>query len=292
VKGQEPAPGENIPVVSTRTVSVDFFETMGIPILKGRSFAETDNGRTLVAIVDEALAARYWPHEDPIGKQIRRGDLSTDQPWLTVVGVARGVKHSGLDRETGYYLYTPLGQQPQRALYVIARSAVAPESLTPAIRSQVWALDPQLPVFEVHTMEDGIARTLRTRRLTNAVLSGFAVAALLLAAIGIYGITALNVSSRTHEFGIRVALGAQPRRVVRMVTREGMILSGIGIMAGLAGYYWTSRFLQTLLFQIEPSDPVSAAVAIMVLSGAAFIACYLPSRRALGVDPVVALRKE
>jgi len=292
-EGKEPAAGEAIPVANLRVVTSDLFQTLGISIVRGRGFERTDTAKSeFVSVIDETVAQRYWPNEDPIGKRIRRGNLGSKMPWLTIVGVARSVKHSGLDHDAGFYLYMPMAQNPQWGMYIVVKTSSTPELMTVAVRKKVWALDSQLPVFEVHTMEDGMARTLHTRRLTNSLLAGFAATALLLAAVGIYGVMALNVSSRIHEFGIRVALGAQPGDVVRLVTREGLALAGIGVAIGLAGAYGVVGFFKTMLFQIQPEDPTTFVVAVIVMATVAFVACYIPARRATRIDPVVALRAD
>ncbi|HYX43189.1 MAG TPA: FtsX-like permease family protein, partial [Pyrinomonadaceae bacterium] len=252
---------------------------------------DTENA-PLVAIIDEKLARTYWPNEDPIGKRIRTsGDLKRN-PWLTIVGVVPGVKKERLDEDTRFYIYKPFAQSKRRSMYVVIRTADKPEALLAELRAQVAALDPELPLFDVHTMEQAINDSVSTKRLTNLLLAGFAATALLLAAVGIYGVMSLNVNSRIHEFGIRLALGAQPRDVLRLVVRQGMLLALIGAACGLISALWLTHFLASLLFKVQPTDPLIFAVVTFLLTAVAFMACYIPARRATRVDPLVALRAE
>lgn len=295
VQGQEPQPGEPILVASTRSVTPGYFKTMGIALVMGRMFENTDDETApLVAIVDEKLARKYWPDGDAIGRRIRRGNLqnASDNPWLSIVGVVASVKHGSLNEDSSFHLYQSYAQSVNRLTYLVVRTAGDPETLTRAVRSQVSALDPELPLFEVSTMQQAVDRSLVTRRLTSMLLASFAATALLLAVLGIYGVMSLNVGSRTNEFGIRLALGARPGDVRRMVIIQGMRLALAGIVFGLVGAFFLTRFLQTLLYKVTPTDPLIFTAVASGLALVALAASYLPARRATRVDPMVALRDE
>ncbi|HEV8484556.1 MAG TPA: ABC transporter permease [Blastocatellia bacterium] len=291
IEGHETMPGEQIPTTWWRDVSPGYFKAMGIPILKGRAFQNTDTETSLrVAIVDEKFARAHWPNEEPVGKRIRFS-WSKDS-LMTVVGVAASVKHRRLDEDSRDYVYWPVSQHVQSSMYLVARTAIKPETLTATVRSQVSALDPELPLFEVRTMEEAVSGSLSTKRLTNLLLAGFALTALLLAVVGIYGVMSLNVNNRIHEFGIRLALGAQPGAVLRLVLGQGMKLSLIGVGTGLLGALWVTDFLKSLLFQVQATDPMIFAGVAVALCLATILACYIPARRATNIEPIVALRHE
>ena len=292
VEGQQPKPGEPIPVINSRNATPGYFAAIGTPILKGRGFEDSDNETAPpVVIVDETVAQRYWPGGDPLGKRIRTS-LDTSARWMTIVGVAPNVKHASLNEQLNFELYRPFLQSVTWVNYLVIRSAIDPETLTPTIRRRVADLDPNLPVSEVHTMEQAVAGSLATRRLINALLTGFAVLAVLLAAIGIYGVMSLSVTGRLNEFGIRLALGAAPADVLRLVLRQGLLLALAGLAVGLAGAAWLTRFLGTLLFGVRPVDPVTFLGVAAVLGAVAAAACYLPARRATRADPIAALRRD
>jgi putative ABC transport system permease protein len=211
---------------------------------------------------------------------------------MTVVGVVASVKHRSLDEDSRYYVYWPVSQDVQSSMYVVIRTAGNPAAMTSAVLGEVSSLDPELPLFEVSTMDEAVGYSLTAKRLTNILLAGFAVTALLLAMIGIYGVTSLNVSSRTHEFGIRLALGAQRGDVLRLVIGQGLRLALIGTVLGLGGALWLTRFVESLLFNVKPTDPLIFTAVALVLTVVALLACYIPARRATRVDPMVALRCE
>jgi putative ABC transport system permease protein len=245
-----------------------------------------------VAIVDEKIARTYWPDEDPIGKRVRIGRANRGNPWLTVVGVAASVKNRKLDEDARFYVYQPFSQSIDRETTLVIRAQRNPEALVAAVRSEVAALDPELPLYDVETLEQAVARSLSTKRLTNILLTGFAMTALLLAALGIYGVMSLNVTSRTNEFGIRLALGAQPRDVLSLVLSQGMTLAFSGVALGLIAAFGLTRFLDSLLFGVSPTDPMTFVFVAFLLTGVALAACYVPARRATKVDPMLALRYE
>lgn len=292
VEGHEPSPGEVIPVAAIRNVTPGFFDALGIPILAGRSFKDSDNeSAPLVAIVDEMLARLYWPSGNAVGHRIRQG-VATSNPWLTILGVVPSVKNSSLDEESIFYIYRPFRQDVQWGMDLVVRTSLPPATITPALERTAAELDPEVPLYAVHTMAEAIDGSLSTRRLTDVLLAAFASTALLLATIGIYGVMSLNVGRRTNEFGIRLALGADRADVLRLVIGDGIALVLAGLLVGVAGALLLTRFLGSLLFGISPTDPLTFATVAATLAAFALAACYIPARRATQVDPMVALRHE
>jgi putative ABC transport system permease protein len=293
IKGREPAPGQPNLVARNRSVTPGYFAAAGTPLVRGRVFDETDSpDGPPVAVVDESLAGRFWPDGNAIGQQIRLGDASSTDPWCTIVGVVANVKHGDVTEDPIRYVYLPHAQSSTGFMDLVVRTAADPASLTEAIRREVRSLDPTLPLYEVHTLEQAVSRTLDTPRLTQRLLLSFAVAALLLAVLGIYGVMALNVNHRVNEFGIRLALGAAPRDVLRLVLGQGVRLALLGAVLGLLAAAGLARSLESLLFDVKPFDPITFGAVSLVLVVAALVACYLPARRATATDPLVALRCE
>jgi predicted permease len=289
VEGQEPRAGEQSKLAQLRRVTLDYFTAMGMPILQGRSFAPTDTETApLVVIVDETLARAHWPQGDPIGRRLRIGG----DRWMTVVGVVPSVKYRSLNEETRPHIYRPMPQWVSRGMTLVVRGNNDATALIAAVRREMASLDPELPLFKVSTVEQAMAQTVGTKRLTNLLLAGFAAMALLLALLGIYGVMTLNVGSRRSEFGIRLALGARPADVLRLVVGQGMRLALAGVALGLAAAFGLTRLLETLLFGVKATDPLIFAGGAIVLVLAAFAACYIPARRATKVDPLAALRQE
>jgi len=294
VEGHE-RPGPVQPNAMIRVVLPGYFQALGIPLLRGRDFSSADRGDSEpVAIVDETLARLYWPDGNALGKRIRFGWDTSERAWMTIVGVAGNVKHSGLAAAGYPHLYLSHRQREGRAdaMYLAVRTTSDPAAATAGIREQVRALDANVPVFAVRTMSGLVAESLNSQRLTNLLLGAFAATALLLAGVGIYGVMSLSVTGRTQEFGIRIALGAQRGDVLRLVVTQGMKIVAAGAVVGVLGALGATRFLQTLLFEVSPADPVTFAAVAAILGGAAFAACWIPARRATKVDPMVALRYE
>ena len=293
VEGRNPPPGENFINADVRTVGGRYFEAMGIPLLRGRLFDEQDTEeKTPVILVDEYMAAQLWPGEEAIGKRIRFGDLKSTLPWRTVVGVVGRVKQYALDSDGRIALYLPQTQQASRALYVALRGPAAPASLTSAVRAEVRALDPDLPLHQIRTMTEWVDQSLARSRFSMVLLSLFAGLALVLATVGIYGLMAYLVGQSTKEIGIRMALGATTRTVLGLVLRQGLSLAFAGAALGLFAAFALARFMESLLFGVGGKDPVTFATVAALLTGIAFVASYLPARRAARTDPMTSLRTE
>jgi putative ABC transport system permease protein len=291
VEGAPPkGPKDPNPVVLRVRAWPGYFETMAIPILAGRSFTEQDgrNEGALAVIVSETFAKRSWPGQDPIGKRIR----NEGGPWIPVVGVAKDVKHYGVDQEVRPTVYLPYAQATWGDLAVVIRCSVPPLSLVPAVRALVRQVDPEALLYGVDTFEAILTRALWARRLYAALIGIFAGVALVMAVGGIYGVFCYMVNRRTHELGIRLALGAPRPAVLWLVLRQGMTLAGLGIGLGLVGGLLAAPLMQSQLFGVKPIEPVTFAGISVLLALVALLACYLPARRATLVDPLTALRAE
>ncbi len=297
VEGQVTDPAKGGPEADRRPSSTDYFRAMGIPLLRGRFFARRDETEDApkVAIVDETLAETFWRGQDPLGKRLKLGGVDSSRPWMSVVGVVRHVRHQGLEAQSRFQMYWPYPQQlPARTMSLVirARSGVDPRSLARAAQNAVLALDKEQPVFAIRTMEEVVARSVAQRRLSMLLVVIFALVAVTLATVGIYGVMSYSIARRTHEIGIRVALGARAPDVLALIARQALALVALGVAAGLAGTLVASRWLSALLFQVAPGDPWVLAAAALLLAAVALAASYLPARRALRVDPLAALRYE
>jgi predicted permease len=290
VEGYVPPPNEPEMQADLRCATPGYFKTMQIPLLGGRWFTDDDNETGLrVVIVDEKLAKRFWPHGDAIGKHIRNND---DQPWLTVVGVAGVVKEYGLDTDTRMVVYFPYAQNAAGNMFLVARTSAAPATMADAVAAQVHDLDRELPVYDVATMEQRLHDSLARQRFAMTMLAAFACFAMILAAIGLYGVLSFLVSQGTAEIAIRMALGAQRSRILAQVFRQGMGLALMGITAGLMGAVTLTRLMAGLLFGVSAYDPVTFSAVVILLAAVALAACYFPARRAMRVEPMAALRAE
>jgi putative ABC transport system permease protein len=280
-----------------QSVTPGYFATMGIPITAGREFDRRDGpSAPLVVVINQALARSFYPGQDPVGKRIRP---SGDTSWFTVAGVAKDVKQGGLGSATGtelYFVYEQIPRQKFGYVYntmnVVVRSRLSADVLGPTIQKAVRTLDPTVPVTGLSSMDGVFSASLNRPRFLAQLLGMFATAAMLLAAIGTYGVLAYSVATRRQEIGIRVALGANAQRVLAMVLREGMTLAAIGLIIGLGAAVGTTHAAASLLFGVSPADPWTFAAVAVLLLGVAFLACLLPARRATRVDPMVALRAE
>jgi putative ABC transport system permease protein len=287
----EPPPGQEFSG-RYRVCTPDYFRTMGIPVIKGRAFNEQDKaGAPPVIIVNETLARKFWPNADAVGKRMRFTGPSKENPWLQVVGVVQDVRHElNIPITPDYYL--PHAQDVWSSMVLVARTKVEPLALAADIRQQVWAIDKDQPVFEARTMAEVRSLSVSLYSFSSVSLGIFAAVALLLAAIGIYGVMSYAVTQRTQEIGIRMALGARAADVLKLVVRNGMSLALIGVIAGLGGAYSLTRLLASLLFGVTPTDVPTFAIVTLGLLLVALLACYIPARRATKVDPLVALRCE
>jgi predicted permease len=291
IEGRPSSPGDPGPHGDIGAVGPQYFAALGIPIRQGRAFTGQDRTDTQpVAIVDEVLARQYWPGTSPIGQRMRRGSST---PWATIVGVVGYVKHADLAGEDvkGKY-YFPMLQMPMPFTTFILRTSSDPARLTAALREAVRAVDPTQPVARIRLMSDMVNSSLAPRRFVVTVLGVFAAMALLIAVIGLYGVISNAVTARTQELGVRMALGAQPAEILRMVLAQGMKLAGLGAAAGLAASLVFGRLLSSELFHVSAFDPLTFALMAAALVCAALLASYLPARRATRVDPMVALRYE
>jgi putative ABC transport system permease protein len=290
VEGHEPEPGAEGVQGQLLLMTPGNLQAMGIPLLRGRDFLESDTGDSpQVAIVDETLARMFWPDGDALGKRV---ETTGDMQWMTIVGVVGGIKEGELAEKLQPHIYAPLAQQPPLFAKLVLRTDAAASSTTGAVRAAVSGLDPDVPVYSIRSMNDVIARTLNSHRLTNLLLTSFSVLALMLAAVGIYGTMSLYVGSRKNEFGVRLALGAQPGMVLRLVLREGMLLIAAGVVIGVGGSLALTRAIASLLFEVSPTDPVVFIGVPLLLVFVALAACSIPARRASRVDPMAALRCE
>jgi putative ABC transport system permease protein len=282
-----------IPTAQIAVVSPDYFRTMGTPLKRGRFFSDADDRQApQVVLIDEALAARYFNNRDPVGLRIKRGGPASEAPWMTIVGVVGNIKSDGFDQPDQPHLYHPIFQNPAYAMAIYMRTDVAASTVSQSLREQVRALDRDLPVFGERTMTQVAAESMSRRRFTMQVVGLFGILALLLAAVGIYGVIAYSVTQRTREIGIRVALGASRSAILRWVLKQGLVLTLAGVVVGLVGALALTRLLRSLLFGIGPTDIVTYGVLAAVLTIVALLACYIPARRATKVDPLIALRYE
>jgi len=275
-----------------RVCTPNYFKTMGIPVLKGRAFTDHDKaGSPPVIIVNETLARKYWPNTDAIGKRMRYTGPLDQNPWMQVVGVVKDVKHE-MNLPITEDFYVPHAQDAWQSMVLVAKTKVDPAAMAAPIRQQVWSLDKDQPVFDMHTMREVQSISLALYSFSSVMLSIFAVVALLLAAIGIYGVMFFAVTQRTQEIGIRMALGARTSDVLKLIVRHGMLLALIGAAAGLAGAFAMTRLLASLLFGVTPTDVWTFLLVTAGLLMVALAACFIPARRAAKVDPLVALRYE
>ena len=282
-----------------RSVTAGYFETMEIPLVRGRLFAASDDANApLVMIVDEEFAKRFWPDRDPIGQRIATGAIPKSNPpvpqWRTVVGVVGHIKNDSLDQQGREQVYRPAAQTnfPLRTMYTAVRASGDPSTLASAMQREIHALDPSLPVYEIKTMDELLGASMAQRRFNMVLLVAFGALALTLAAIGTYGVMSYSVSQRTQEIGIRMALGASRSDVLKMVVGTAMRLAAAGVVIGLVAALAATRLMSSLLFGVRSSDPLTFAAVAVVLIGTALVATYLPARRATRVDPMVALRYE
>ena len=272
-------------------ISSDYFKVLQATLLGGRSFTEGDeDGKQLVAIIDESTARKYWPDRDPLGRRVRFARDPT-KPWTTIVGIIKDIKSDGLDIDGVPHIYVSTYQDNSKKLSVVLRTSLPTTLLEPQIRHEIQSIDPGLPVFNVSSMNDILDRSLASRRFSADLVGGFAGLAVLLASIGIYGLLAYMVGQRSREIGIRMALGARRDDILRMFLRKGVALAGVGIVAGLVFSASTASLMASLLYGVRPHDPAVFLIVPLLLLAVAALASYLPARRATKVNPIVALRE-
>jgi putative ABC transport system permease protein len=293
VAGLPLPPGQAPPEVGYNVIDPALLKTLRIPILRGREFTAADNQTaTPVAIVSQAMADRFWPEEVPVGKRFRM--RKSTNPWLEVVGVARNAKFESPTPKAEPYFYVPLAQNYEAPMTLQVRSSLAPESLTGAVVRQIHTLAPDLPLYDVRTMKESLGGTTGffLFRVGADLAGGLGILALFLTTIGVYGVISYAAAQRTHEIGLRMALGAVSGDILRMVLSQGVRLIGTGVLIGLAIAFAVSRLLSSMLVGVSASDPITYASVAVLLGGLALVAGYIPARRAMRVDPMVALRHE
>jgi putative ABC transport system permease protein len=289
VEGHPVPEGEHVPVAATRIAGTDYFKALGIPLMSGRTFQESDNHKApAVVVINRSLARHYWKGEDATGKRV---SFDGGEHWATVIGVVGDVKEFGLNKEAGDELYLAQLQEPMISS-VVVRTSKDGMTLANDLRRAILEEDPQTAIPNVETLEQARFDSMASPRVMTDLLGIFAVLALAIAACGIGGILALMVSQRVNEIGIRMALGAKPGDVLAMILRQGMGLVTVGLVIGIGCALALTGMMKSLLFQIEPNDPITFVGVSAVLAAAALMACYVPARRALRIDPLRALRSE
>jgi putative ABC transport system permease protein len=295
IAGRPPIAVGDEPDVETRSISRTYFQTMKTPLLAGRDFAAQDNDKSpMVAVVNESFVREYFPDESPIGARIQWARGPRDQ-WMTIIGVTGDVRESSLaeaSQPTVFTLYEQQDQPWKRWMFLVIRSSDEPAQMARLAQEQLWAIDKQLPVTSIRLMSEVVAASVSNQRFNLVLLGLFAGVALVLAAVGIYGVMSYTVTQRTHEIGVRMALGASAADVLMLVVRQGMTLAVTGVMIGLAGALALTQLMSSMLFNVSATDPLTFTAISLVLAGVALGACYVPARRATRVDPMVALRYE
>jgi putative ABC transport system permease protein len=287
---REPPPKGMEPEVMFNTAMPNYFETIGIPLIKGRLFGNQDQANTpAVVVINQTMARRFWPNQDPLGKQVK---FAQDGSTATVVGVVGDAKHYWLEEEQEPQMYDAYSQDPGLFATVVIRTTVEPLSLTEPVRQAIWKVDADQPMWKIRTVEFLVNRSTADRKFLMALMGIFASLALVLTIIGLYGVISYLVNQRTQEIGIRMALGAQTRDIMRMVLKQGMVLVLTGVALGLAAAWMLTRLMARLLYQVSATDPLTFATIALLLITVALLACYIPARRATKVDPLVALRYE
>ena len=286
-------PPTDIPSSAFNVVDPGYFATLRIPLLAGRFFTEADRADSAkVVIVNESFAKRWWPNESPLGKRVKQGFPQDDRPFREIVGVVGDVAQEGLDLPVQTEVYLPLAQDSDTAITFVARTASDPMSLARAATAAIHRVDPNQSVSWVQPLTRLVVESVARRKFTTLLLGLFGALALILASVGIYGVVSYGVAQRTREIGIRTALGAGPREVLRLVFAQALRLAAVGLLVGGAGALLLTRFLQSLLFQTPPFDPSTFAGVGVLLTGVVLLACANPARRALRVNPTIALRSE
>ena len=295
VEGRTSAGDMKLPFAVYRTVSPDYFNAMGIPLQRGRFFETRDShDATPVVLVNRRLAEQFWPNEDPIGKRLKVGPLDSPSKWLTVAGVVGDARQTSIyDQKMEFYV--PYMQEPRAFMAprdLVVRTKADAASIAAAVRQEVWTVDKDQPISNVRTMDEVFASAISQERFQTLLLGLFAALALVLACVGLYGVISYSVAQRTHEIGVRMALGAQPLDVLKLVIRQGMFLTIAGLVVGIGAGLMATRVLSDMLFGVTPRDPLTFVGVPILLLAVAFLACYIPARRATRIDPLIALRYE
>ncbi len=290
IEGYVPKTAQERIITNVRIVSPGYFSAMGIPLVKGRLFDERDTrGEPETVIIDEAMARRFWPDQDPIGRRMRRGD---DDPWRTIIGIISDAKQFSPEKEPPIAVYYPSEQINARSMFLVIRTDTDPVDMTQVIMGAIKSVDPEVPAFDLNSMEQRLHDSFARRRLAMVLLAVFALVALLLAAIGIYGVISYWVEQRTHEIGIRMAIGARPFSILGLVISQTLILVVFGITIGLIGAIGLSKVISSMLFDVSATDLFTFTIASIILGGVALLAGFIPALRAIRIDPMVSLRSQ
>jgi predicted permease len=298
VDGFEVRQGEDPPIAAVRAVAGHYRAALGARLLRGRDLQASDTARSQpVVMVTEGFVRRYVRAADPIGARLRMG--GPDDPWRTIVGVIADIRHNGLDQEPRPEVWFPYTQMDAdvlatwlRAAYVTARASTDPATAMPSLRAAMRGLDSSMPLLDPQPLSDLARSSVAERRIETFLLSTFAAIATVLAAVGLFGILAFHVAQHVQEFGVRLALGATPSGLMRLVITRGLWLLGIGLLLGIPGAFAMGRGMSALLYSVEPTDPIALGAAVALLAGVTLLACALPARRAMKTDPLVALRAD
>jgi predicted permease len=287
IDNRPPPSGGGELCVETRVISPAYFSAMGIPLQSGVQYTGQEDAKSRpVVIINQAMAKHFWPNEDPLGKRLTIYGVSRE-----IIGLVANVKHFGLDEEAAPELYLPLQQKPRREMSLVVRTGSNPTGIENAVRANIWAIDRDLPVYGVKTMAESLASSLAQRRFTMTLLIIFAIMAMILTAVGIYSVISYSVSLRTQEMGIRAALGAQQRDILKLVVKQGAFLCGLGLGLGLIATLILTRLMSRLLYGVDASDPLTYVTITLALAGIGILATYFPARRAAKIDPIIALRE-
>ncbi|HEX9596618.1 MAG TPA: ABC transporter permease, partial [Anaerolineales bacterium] len=290
--GGRPVPPKEESPINVTVVTPDYFRVMQIPLLRGRPFTESDTAAAeAVCLINEEMARRHWPTGDPVGQEITLKFIGASRP-RRVVGVVGSIRHNGLQGSPHPEVFLPLRQEPFGSMTLLVRATEDPAALLPAARAQVWAVDKDMAMWSAAPLDQLISDSVAGRRFQLVLIGVFAGLALVLAAVGVYGVISLLTAQRTHEIGVRMALGAQREDILALVLRQGMSLALLGIALGMGSAVALTRFLSSFLFGVTATDPLTFAAVALVVAVVALAACYVPARRAMRVDPMVALRYE
>jgi putative ABC transport system permease protein len=294
VDGMPVTEADKLPVADQWAVTGSYFNAMGVQLLRGRAFDERINiqGAPEVVIISDSLARRHWPGEEAIGKRIKYGPTGGPEQWMTIVGVVADARQRALDQESKPGLYVPLRQSPIASSSLVVRTTGTPAGLASAVKEKIWAIDPLLPLGATRTMDQVVSESLWRPRIYSWLFGVFAALALGIAALGVYGVLSQSVAQRTQEIGIRMALGAEPLTVLSIIMRQGLVLTSIGLLIGLAGASVLTRLMVSLLYGVSSADLIAYSAASLILAASAAIAMLAPAYRSTRVDPIKALRCE